>query len=387
MRKSSSFMCVLVVLLAGGAEAQRPLPAETILAGLVALGGLTAVDAWTPGNGCVKFKDIYADGKDLIERMWGDAFNYTHDEDMAYTMWWYEGGRAGQADPHDNPNDFVTMLRNMTVPTTCELSYYHRDTPTTQNENFTECHPWHANACCHDSTVTTPQYIRDSYGAGFEWDRCGPLSQACERFFVEEACFYECDVNAGIYRRFTDEQHALCGAAAVGATVTLSSGETYTCIEQWGANAENQWELYKMPIRASYADAWYRACANDLFCGGGNYFECANDYHTQVAREEAIAREVEANRTAALAAELARLQEANRTATEAAELARLEAEQSTGKSDEKLPTWAVIIIVVAGVLAILCCSFACIMMQKEKAGEPLFTPVGESKAAVPKPTA
>ena len=24
----------------------------------------------------------------------------------------------------------------------------------------------------------------------FQWDRCGPLSQECERFFVQEACFY-----------------------------------------------------------------------------------------------------------------------------------------------------------------------------------------------------
>ena len=34
MRKSSSFMCVLIVLLAGGAEASRPLPLETLIASL-----------------------------------------------------------------------------------------------------------------------------------------------------------------------------------------------------------------------------------------------------------------------------------------------------------------------------------------------------------------
>jgi len=369
MRKSSSFMCVLVVLLAGGAEAQRPLPTANLLVGLVALGGLTAVDAWTPGNGCVKFKDIYTDGEDLINRMWGEAFNYTHDEDMAYTMWWYEGGTAGQADAHDNPNDLITQAHGMTVPNTCELSYYHRETPTTQNENFTECHPWHANACCHDSTVTTPQYIRDSYGAGFEWDRCGPLSQACERFFVEEACFYECDVNAGLFRRFTDEQHALCGAAATGATVTLASGENYTCVVQWGANAENQWELYKMPIRASYADSWYRACANDLFCGGGNYFECANDYHGQVAAEVALAAEVAANATRDAAAELERLRAA------------------ANETEETLPSWAVAAIVAVGVIAIIFFSCLCVMFQKEKAGEPIFTPVGGAKPATGKAAA
>ena len=34
------------------------------------------------------------------------------------------------------------------------------------------------------------------------WDRCGPLSPACERFFVMEACFYECEPAAGLFRRY-----------------------------------------------------------------------------------------------------------------------------------------------------------------------------------------
>ena len=48
MRKSSSFMCILVVLLAGGAEAQRPLAKEALF-GLVSLGFKSGVDAWTVG--------------------------------------------------------------------------------------------------------------------------------------------------------------------------------------------------------------------------------------------------------------------------------------------------------------------------------------------------
>ena len=52
----------------------------------------------------------------LIERMWNNAFKYTADEQMAYTMWWYEGGTAGTADGHDNPNDLITQNRGKTVP-------------------------------------------------------------------------------------------------------------------------------------------------------------------------------------------------------------------------------------------------------------------------------
>ena len=30
----------------------------------------------------------------------------------------------------------------------------------------------------------------------------------------------------------------------------------------------NTWEMYQMPIKASYCDAWYDACYEDSFCGG-----------------------------------------------------------------------------------------------------------------------
>ena len=171
------------------------------------------------------------------------------------------------------------------------------------------------------------------YGDGYQWDRCGPMSAACERFFVQEACFYECEVNAGLYRRFTDEQHAACSATGVadGATVTLASGGSYTCVPSaWGGNAENKWELFEMPIKASFADAWHRACANDLFCGGGDFFECAGNYHEQLAAD-------------ALAAESA------------------------------LPVYGIVIIVVVSVLALVCILCVLCMIRKEKKGEPVFT--------------
>lgn len=80
-----------------------------------------------------------------------------------------------------------------------------------QADNFVECHPWKEYACCNQSTVATVDTINQGYGAEYRceeglggcgdsrptgltripsplprsWDRCGPLSQACERFFVQ----------------------------------------------------------------------------------------------------------------------------------------------------------------------------------------------------------
>ena len=118
----------------------------------------------------------------------------------------------------------------------------------------------------------------------------------------------------GLYRRFTvstipslyytfttytstDEQHTLCAngtaggpPAAAGATVTLEDGSTYTCVKDpWAdppKNEENKWEIHQMPIKASYADAFYRACANDQFCDSGSFWTCEGLYHQYLADEE-----------------------------------------------------------------------------------------------------
>ena len=147
---------------------------------LSALGLATVANAWT-GDNCKKFSEIYTGGEDLITRMWGDSFKYEADESKAYTMWWTEGGAAGVADAHDNPNDVTTLGLGMTVPGTCDVAYLHKvGAPTPETQDFTECQPWHANACCHQASVVTPEAINKAYGAGYEWDRCGPMSQACD---------------------------------------------------------------------------------------------------------------------------------------------------------------------------------------------------------------
>jgi len=82
--------------------------------------------------------------------MFGDAFVYTEDENQAFTMWWFEAG---------NPNDDTTQVLNNTVPKSCNVSYFHKEKPTPEGDDFTECHPFKENACCEDATVTTVETL------------------------------------------------------------------------------------------------------------------------------------------------------------------------------------------------------------------------------------
>ena len=43
--------------------------------------------------------------------------------------------------------------------------------------------------------------MNNNYGDAYHADRCGPLSDACKAYFIHETCLYECDANAGLYRK------------------------------------------------------------------------------------------------------------------------------------------------------------------------------------------
>jgi len=260
---------------------------------------------------CAPFHEIYDDGEDLCNTMFGTAFKYTTDEDSAYTMWWFEA---------DNANDATTVARGDTVPTECKLEYFHKSgPPTAESDDFSECHPYKKSSCCHEATVTTHDALNEAYGEGFEWDRCGQMSQACERFFVQEACLYECDVNAGLFRKYNDSQ------------VVADPENT------------NTWQMEGMPIKASYCDAWYTACYNDFFCGGasGDYFECSKLYSPTRATDDGDDTKV------------------------------------------KMPVWAWIAIGLLAVLMVAACIFLGVTVKKEMAGEPLFTKIDEGKTVNP----
>lgn len=214
---------------------------------------------------CKKFSEIYEGGKQLCELMWDGSFKYETDSTKAYTMWFFDS---------QNPNDDISRnLGYSPVPVEdCHLQYFHKEKPSPEPETFTECHPWKDYACCHRDTVSSAQKLKESYGAEWHWDRCGPLSPECERFMVQEACFYECEPSAGLFRKFNTQQYdARCDP----------SHDTYD--QNWqeancNGDAHNAWQMHNMPIKASYCDAWYTACKNDYFCGSGSFWDCAAQY-------------------------------------------------------------------------------------------------------------
>ena len=343
---------------------------------------------------CKPFKEIYTSGKELCEKMWSDSFVYEQDEDAAYAMWFFD-----QVNPN---NAIASSLGKEESPDMCMLQYYHKQgddgsyaAPSPENKDAHECHPWKDNACCHSATVNSVTAINEAYGEGYHWDRCGPLSNACEQFFIQEACFYECSPHAGSYRRYDDK--TVAAFAAFMAETGTGEGPCYTGVydkddamyqgtfEHDGATYQksvfygdgcygpNRWQMYKMPIKASYCDAFYTACMDDHFCAaagesGGSFFGCAADYREGVAaaEAEALTKALEGY-SAEIKAEVRAM---NVTAAEAsvmaAALAAAEAEAAT------IPDWAIAIIVVLGVAFVHCMFAVFIIVSREKAGKPMF---------------
>lgn len=199
----------------------------------------------------------------MCETIFGDSFKYETDPTKGYTMWFFDA---------INPNNAITTAyRNAgTFPHSatntndkCHLDWNHKNGPPSANPvTFTECHPWDSSSCCRYDTVATAANLKVLNGEKYRWDRCGPMSPACERFFVQEGCFYECDPNIGIYRKFRTE----------------AAGGNFNATDP----TMNPWQVVGVPIKASYCDAWYRACKKDYFCGRGNFFDCSTETITPV---------------------------------------------------------------------------------------------------------
>merc|ERR1712238_293308 len=130
------------------------------------------------------------------------------DEEEGYDMWFDE-------DLDVNPNEEVTKkifgekigFEN-TVDFSvdqCHLQSYHKKMAT--EEDLDVCKPWrNKESCCKNSVVGTENQIKTNYGREYVWDVCGKLSRKCEKYFVQEACFYECEPAAGLYRKHLDPQ-------------------------------------------------------------------------------------------------------------------------------------------------------------------------------------
>mmetsp|Transcript_28771 Transcript_28771/g.62761 ORF Transcript_28771/g.62761 Transcript_28771/m.62761 type:complete len:326 (-) Transcript_28771:276-1253(-) len=279
---------------------------------------------------CKRFDAIYRNGQEMCELLWGDAFVYQTDEAAAYTMWFFDAR---------NPNDAVARslgLLDTGDHEVCGLNYYHKTEPGPEPDTFTECHPWKDNACCKEGTVESVTHLKEGYGEDYHWDRCGPLSQECERFFVQEACFYECDPNAGLYRKFNESVYdARCDSD--NPSYDKAYSDQNNCVH-------NAWEMHKMPIKASYCDAMFAACRADLFCGTGNFFSCAAQYK---AADDVAAQK-----------EISMLKEEN---------------EKLKESDESsLSGGAIVGIIIPCIIALILLGVSCFLIRQEKLGKPLF---------------
>jgi len=283
---------------------------------------------------CKRFEEIYPSGKELCENMWNDAFVYEEEEAKAYTMWFWDKA---------NPNDAISRDLGLLTGThdVCHLDYFHKDTPGPEPESFTECHPWKDNACCSHQTVQSATKLKEGYGAEYHWDRCGPLSPECERFFVQEACFYECDPNAGLFRKWNaTEYNPKCDAYAPEYDEAFATAQ--------GCD-HNSWQMHKMPIKASYCDAWLTACAKDKFCSSddGDFFTCATHYEAFDFAAAALEKKQK-------------------------EFERLEAEVDNMKGESIDPVILVLVILLACIACLAVCGGVW-LIRREKSGKPVFT--------------
>ena len=186
--------------------------------------------------------------------MWNNAFTYEPDESRGYTQWFFDGS----SNPNDAISDRLGVSNDMCMGP--DTSRHKEGPPTREGDYFTECHPWKESACCDD--VAHDLLADLTYGTltRIEYN-CGKISNACHQFFVQEGCFYECDSNLLDYRRCTPEE------VENGVVLDPGTPEETDCTGR-------HWQIWKMPIKASYADAWFDACRNDMFCGSGDFFEC-----------------------------------------------------------------------------------------------------------------
>lgn len=285
---------------------------------------------------CRTFKEIYGNeanvpgGKKLCEKMWSSAFKYELDEDKAYTMWFFD---------KVNPNDAVTERLDQADPTLfdgkghedasattgdydtgqCHLDYFHKDVPSKEGDSLTVCAPWKEKGCCKPETVRDTVTIKEAYGKEFHWDRCGKLSPQCEAYFIYEACFYECEPNAGLWRKHP--KHVFD---------TDADGN----VIKGNEDDHNAWQMSQMPIKASFCDQFYTACQNDKFCASdeGDFFSCAAEY------------------------------------------------EAADDASKGMKPHIIAAIVVPVVVACLACVFMIVMMRKERAGQPMFQPIDRNDA-------
>jgi len=341
---------------------------------------LTSVDAETATCGtpkeCRTFAQIYdGDSEKMCNNIFGTSFKYERNETNAYAMWWNYGDNPNTAVTNSLEELFHVQEKDKDV---CHLAgdvTTHHETPQF-DQSFNECRPWSKGpACCQPSTVSSTEKLRLLYGPEYTWDRCGSMSSECARFFAAEACFYECEPALGHFRKFpisqntTSSEHNFSEYSSVCDSYSADYNKS-----ECDTGTVNHWEVYRMPIKASYCDSWYAACADDLFCGDGDYFACSARYRSCDA-EKKQQLEQELNDTQTKLRELENEVQTNNNSLQ---------NNTMGADDENdtsatLGGGVMVGVIIAALVGIVLVVSLVVLITKEKQGKSVFTPLDNDK--------
>ncbi|XP_038057124.1 folate receptor gamma-like isoform X2 [Patiria miniata] len=79
---------------------------------------------------------------------------------------------------------------------TCMDGKYQKSKPGPEASLFNQCAPWKNRSCCTPE-VTEDMHVSPTWHS-FDWNHCPTaLSEPCQRYLMQDLCFYECSPNVG----------------------------------------------------------------------------------------------------------------------------------------------------------------------------------------------
>jgi len=114
----------------------------------------------------------------------------------------------------------------------CINGTFHKAAPGPETGDYVECHPWQKKTCCTADFTKEFKANQTRNLYNHDWNRCKKLSSSCERFWMNQECFYQCS----------------------------------PYVYKWKVIENNTDILKGVPICSSVCDRWYEACKSDQIC-------------------------------------------------------------------------------------------------------------------------
>lgn len=68
----------------------------------------------------------------------------------------------------------------------CINGAFHKKSPSPENKDYVECHPWQNKTCCTADFTKEFKANRTRNLYNHDWHRCKKLSSSCERFWMNQ---------------------------------------------------------------------------------------------------------------------------------------------------------------------------------------------------------